>query len=386
MAAATAVAANSSVRNPSLAAEFNPYRWWHARFWHGMTTPVWFDLASRNRYAFEPYRWGMAATVSGVSVINSAFSGAQHLVFGRTIAETKIEHPPVFIIGHWRSGTTYLHQLMVMDKRFAYPNTYDCMAPSHTLLTGSVLPWFLGFLLPSKRPMDNVSVGWGEPQEDEFALCNLGAKSPYSRIAFPNQPQGDDFLDLDDASESDRQAWREVMLWFMQMLTYRDKRTLVLKSPPHTARVAHLASLFPGAKFIHIVRNPYELYSSTRRLWQSLYESQGFQHPQLQDLDEYVFRCFEKMYTAFHKQRSEIPAGNYAEVRFPDLVRNPLLQLERIYHELKLGDFEPAREVISSFAKEQADYKGNTHQVDAALKAEIDRRWGPLVEEWGTLE
>ena len=85
----------------------------------------------------------MAATVSGVSVINSAFSGAQHLVFGRTIAETKIEHPPVFIIGHWRSGTTYLHQLMVMDKRFAYPNTYDCMAPSHTLLTGSVLPWFL---------------------------------------------------------------------------------------------------------------------------------------------------------------------------------------------------------------------------------------------------
>ena len=29
--------------------------------------------------------------------------------------KSKIDQPPVFIIGHWRSGTTMLHELMIQD-------------------------------------------------------------------------------------------------------------------------------------------------------------------------------------------------------------------------------------------------------------------------------
>ena len=41
---------------------------------------------------------------------------------------------PVFVIGHWRAGTTLLHELLVRDPRHTYPNTYDCFGPNHFLL------------------------------------------------------------------------------------------------------------------------------------------------------------------------------------------------------------------------------------------------------------
>ncbi len=36
--------------------------------------------------------------------------------------------------------------------------------------------------------MDNMAAGWNRPQEDEFAVLALGAPTPYSRMAFPNDP------------------------------------------------------------------------------------------------------------------------------------------------------------------------------------------------------
>ena len=46
--------------------------------------------------------------------------------------------------------------------------------------------------------MDHVKTGFDRPQEDEFALCMLGQPSPYTAIAFPNNPPRDHaYLDLE---------------------------------------------------------------------------------------------------------------------------------------------------------------------------------------------
>ena len=71
------------------------------------------------------------------------------------------------------------------------------------------LPRLVWFLVPRRRPMDNVQVGWQAPQEDEFALCSLGVPSPYLRIAFPND--ADDYLrylDLQDVDAATLAAWQ----------------------------------------------------------------------------------------------------------------------------------------------------------------------------------
>jgi hypothetical protein len=55
----------------------------------------------------------------------------------------------------------------------------------------------------------------------------------------------------------------------------------MLKSPTHTARLHILREMFPQAKFIHIVRDPCEVFSSTVRLWRALFETQACQKPDL---------------------------------------------------------------------------------------------------------
>ena len=37
---------------------------------------------------------------------------------------------PIFIIGHWRSGTTFLHYLMGKDSNLAFVSTMETLAPN----------------------------------------------------------------------------------------------------------------------------------------------------------------------------------------------------------------------------------------------------------------
>jgi hypothetical protein len=304
-------------RDPSTHA----YPVWSPRFWHGMLFGDWIKMLARNRFRIHPTRLGLAFSVTCCTCFNSLMHLLQVLLFRRKVAETELEYPPVFIIGHWRSGTTYLHELMVRDRRFAYPNTYECFAPNHFLVTRRITPWIVGILLPKKRPMDNMGTGINNPQEDEFALANMGCPTPYWRMAFPNEPPCYlELLDMEGVSEEVLQRWKRDMVWFVKALTYYKKKTLVLKSPPHTGRIAVLSELFPGAKFIHITRDPESLFVSSRRLWPSLEFAQGLQIPKNENLDEFILTAFERMYHGFEKQRSNIHPNCICDVRYEDLM------------------------------------------------------------------
>lgn len=178
--------------------------------------------------------------------------------------------------------------------------------------------------------------------------------------------------------------WRRKMREFVQMLTLRKKgKRLVMKSPPHTGRIEELAKLFPGAKFIHIVRDPSVIFPSTRRLWVSLDVAQGLQHPHHRDLDEYVLSAFERMYRGFNRQRDAIPASQICELKYEDLVRDPMGQLRRIYQQLELGDFDSVCNQIEAHVTSQKDYKTNRHELEPELRAEIRRRWSNYFERYG---
>ena len=109
--------------------ELNTYPAWSPRFWHGMAVSSWLRLMLPRLHRIHPLRMPMALIVTGCSVVNSVLSLLQKLVYGRAIARTELDQAPIFILGHWRSGTTYLHELLVLDERFAFPTTYECFAP-----------------------------------------------------------------------------------------------------------------------------------------------------------------------------------------------------------------------------------------------------------------
>jgi omega-hydroxy-beta-dihydromenaquinone-9 sulfotransferase len=381
----TAVAPPSAAKPPKPAKlDANPYPWYSPRFWHGMRPGTWWKLCADHGFRIHPIRWPMAFLIGLITPFNSVMGAAQRVWYGRRIEAAELKEPPVFIIGHWRSGTTFLHELMYLDERFVSPTTYQCFAPHHCLLTEGLMNALGSWLMPKQRPMDNMAAGWDRPQEDEFALLTLGAPTPYLRMAFPNDPPPHgEFLDMQGCMADDLRRFERAMVQFVKLLSLSANKRVLLKSPPHTGRVETLARLFPGAKFIHIVRHPFALFPSTMRLWQSLDEVQGLQMPSGAGLDEYVFDCLTRMYRGFEDQRQRLDRASIIDVRYEDLVADPVRKVGEIYDKLQLGDFRMVRDRIADFVDQQKDYKTNKHHMDDALKRRIRERWSGYFERYG---
>ncbi|MGO8688205.1 MAG: sulfotransferase family protein [Thermoguttaceae bacterium] len=357
---------------------------WTPRFWDGMGIWTWWSLVFRNRAAIVPSRIPMAILVTIFSILNSLLGVLQLIFFGRKIARTKIQDDPIFVIGHWRSGTTLLHELLVLDERHTYSDTYACFTPQHFLVSGWFLRPLLKVLLPRRRPMDNMAAGWDRPQEDEFALCNMGGRSPYLTMAFPNRPpQDQEYFDLEGLLPQARERWKRRMVWFLKCITLRHPQRIVLKSPPHTFRIKALLELFPNARFIHIIRNPYVIFPSTIKLWKCLYRDQGLQVFNGKGLEEHVFETFNRMYEVFERQRRLIPPARLCEVRYEDLVADPIGQMRAVYRELELGEFDRVLPAIRQYFADKADYQTNRFQLAPEQCAEIGRRWRSFIERYG---
>lgn len=371
---------------PTAKAEIGGYKDkpWIPRFWSGINATGWVRLLARNRFRIGPTRIVMALIVALLSGFNTLLWAIQQIFFGRKIKATEIKDHPIFIIGHWRSGTTLLHELLVLDPRHSYPDTYACFAPNHFLFSRRFLPPLVGVLMPTRRPMDNMPAGWDHPQEDEFALCNMGLPSPYLTQAFPNEPpQYPEYLDLQDVPPKDLDRWKRGFVWFLKCLTRKDGKRIVLKSPPHTARIRTLVELFPRAKFIHIYRDPYVVFPSTVNLWKRLYEDQGLQVPRYEGLEEHVFETFNRMYAALEQDRDLLGPGQLAEVSYEDLVADTVGQVGRIYEELRLGGFEDVLPALEAFVAGQKEYQKNRYTMAPDLHSQITRRWSRYIEKYG---
>jgi hypothetical protein len=355
--------------------------------WHGMRMGTWWRLLASGRFAVSISRFPMAVIASCLSPLNDIFAGLQWLLHGRGLAKTQLAGPPIFIVGHWRSGTTLMHELMIRDDRFAFPSTYECFAPSHFLSTSWFFRWFCGWMLPEKRPMDDMEIGWDRPQEDEFALMIMGQPSPYRRMAFPNQSAPDlDYLDWRNVDDTRRREWVEALRCFLKVVTYRKPRPLVLKSPTHTGRIAFLAAAFPSAKFIHITRDPRSLVPSTMRLWRALDEAQHLQTPAVSDeaLERYVLECGSRMYNAFHAGRAHLEASALIDIRYEDLVADPVAVLERVYQHLQLHEFERVRPLHEAWvAEKHRQYRINQHRISDEQAQRIFAAWPDYFQRYG---
>jgi hypothetical protein len=357
---------------------------WAPRIWEGCDLFAWLRLLVRNRLAVHWSCWYIAVIVTVVSFFHTVLRLVQQAWYGERIARTPIKEGPIFIIGHWRTGTTFLHELLILDERHTYPTTYECFEPNHFLLTERLISRWLRFLMPSRRPMDNMAAGWDRPQEDEFALCMMGQPSPYLTIAFPNRPpQGTEYLDLEGISPRDLASWKQAFRSFLQCLTFKNPKRLVLKSPPHSCRIRVLLELFPDARFIHIVRDPYVVFPSTVNLWKSLYQTHALQRPTFAGLEEYVFSTFTRLYAKLEEGRKLVDPARFYELRYEDLVSDPVGQMRDLYEHLRLGGFDRVQPHLERYLAGLRGYETNRYEVSPALEAEIGRRWGDVIRRYG---
>jgi len=142
--------------------------------------------------------------------------------------------------------------------------------------------------------------------------------------------------------------------------------------------------MFPDARFVHIVRDPYAVYPSTVNLWKTLYENHGLQKATLAGLDEYVLANFTHLYARIEEGKRIIPAGQFHELRYEDLIAEPVSALRRTYERLGLGDFDTARPHVERYLQEQSDFQPNRYRpLPPAMEAEVTRRWGHVIRQYG---
>jgi hypothetical protein len=288
-------------------------------------------------------------------------------------------HPrPIFILGHWRCGTTFLHHLLALDDRHKAPTAWECFAPHISLLLGHWFPrWFLR-VVPRKRYMDGLPFAWGDPQEDEFALCNLGLPSPYGIIAYPNGRQTiQEFRAEIERADAHASLWRRGFKRFLQQVSYRRPGRLILKSPTHTCRVSHLLEMFPDALFVHIVREPEKVFRSTEKMWRELTAGQSIQRPAESDLSQFVIDTFNYVHARLDRDTPNIPDRHWMVIRYEDLRQNPLEQIQAIYERFELGEFQRVVPKLQAYLDAHSDVRLNSYQ---GLTTEERRR---LSTEWG---
>jgi omega-hydroxy-beta-dihydromenaquinone-9 sulfotransferase len=313
----------------------------------------------------------------------SALTGLQ-----RTAAREQLLHAnlknAVVILGYWRSGTTLLHELLCLDSRRCFPTTHACMNPHHFLLTeAAALARGDGGV---KRPMDEMEVRPGSPQEDEFALLSLGARSPYEALIAPRcLAHALKLADPRDLTPNEEQAWRSVFLDFVRGVSARGAgRPMILKSPTHGFRVSTLRELLPDARFILISRDPATHFESVIRMWRRMFETYSLREiPSDDEVREAVLPDRARFEEKLADGVASLPENRYAKLTYEELIADPAGACERLYDRLDLGDFEPVRESIATEVSRRRDYRATGRQPAGVWRERINAEWGAVFDRYG---
>ena len=357
--------------------------------WFGMRARDLFKLFKRGRYSFTLNCIPDVLALFVWVPWNGVLRRLSEAKYAKRAEELKLDTPPVFILGHWRTGTTLLHDLFAADPKLAYPTTYECFFPHHFLISEGRLDRAFKILLPKRRPQDDVPVGFDRPQEEEFALMMLGLPSPYLTMAWPRfGPADNEYFDFKGVPEQARKAWADGFMWFYRRLVLKHRKRLVLKSPPNTSRLQVLTELFPDARYVYLVRNPINLFSSTVKLWRALYSTQGLHNPPQLDpwLDDYVLDTLALMTEAYERDRHLIPEDRRVELRFEDFIKDPIASMRDIYTRLGIPCFEQAEGKMRAFLADRAEHSVSKYRLPEPLWRKIVDRMGPFIDRYGYRE
>jgi hypothetical protein len=232
--------------------------------------------------------------------------------------------------------------------------------------------------------MDNVDFSSLVPHEDEFALAALSLVSPYIKVIFP--VTGESWhteLDLDKIPEPWKTSWKEAFLVFLKKMQLSEGGKPLLKSPPHTARIKHLLKMFPDAQFVHIVRNPYEVYLSSLNLWNKSFAKARLQEPSDELVQNQILNWYVEMFELYERDKGLIPHGNLTELKFEDLEAEPIVELEKIYTRLDLPNFDCFRRKALEYLHGLKKYQKNVYQLDEKAKTIVREKWRNTFEKYG---
>ena len=322
--------------------------------------------------------------INTISIVGIPFRIRENFLYKQKIERTRVQSPPIFIIGHWRSGTTHLHNLLCQDPQFGYISMLEASFPK-SFMSNSFFKYFMSEFLPETRPMDNMKMGVDETQEDEMALGNIFPYTLYNAWYFPKRMMEFyyRYVRFRNIPKKTIRSWKQGYDYLIRKTTLNmEGKQILLKNPANTARIKFLLTLYPDAKFIHIYRNPYIVYLSTRHFYKKTMEKFMFQNVSSDLIERNFIKIYEDMMKCYFNEKKLIPKENLVEVKFEELEQDPINQLNKIYSTFNLSGFEINKERFSRYLEGLKNYKKNIFQLKDRDLDIVRKYWSFTINKW----
>jgi len=332
--------------------------------------------------------WRFIPRVLYIMTLSSLFFPVrfyENLKFSKKIENTKIPQI-ICIIGHFRSGTTFLHYLLGQDKNLSYVSTRETMTPSMMIACDKLLDKVVQQHLPSKRPMDDLEMETRLPYEEEYAIANLCPYSLYHGWFFPRNIYHyfRKYVLFDGVSNDIKEKWKETYRYIIKKVAYKyGGKPILLKSPVNTGRTRLLMETFPEIKFIHICRNPYHVYLSTWRLYRSIMPIFSLQRIDVEFLDRFIIDFYRELYKRYLDEKKYIDEKDLIEIKYEDFIKEPLKMLREIYGKFGFNWFDKAKPDFEKYLEKHKNYKAHQYKIDDELREKIGREWEFAFKEFG---
>ncbi|MCC8143153.1 MAG: sulfotransferase [Tannerellaceae bacterium] len=304
----------------------------------------------------------------------------------KKIMDQPLEMDPLFILGHWRSGTTFVHNVFACDKHFGYNTTYQTVFPNMMLFGQPFFKKNVSFLMPDKRPTDNMELKVDLPQEEEFALANMMPYTYYNFWIFPQHMLDycERYLLFNQITEEERKVFMDTFLKLIKVSLWNTRGTQFLsKNPPHTGRIKTLLEMFPNAKFIYLKRNPYTVFESTKSFFGNTIKPLRLQNIPDEQMEKNILEVYRRLYYKFEEEKHLIPAGNLVELKFEDFEQDAFGITQDIYGQLRIPGFEEARGEIEKYLGKKKGYKKNQYKYEDRTVRLVEEHWDMALKAWG---
>jgi hypothetical protein len=318
-------------------------------------------------------------------LISTALQWIDSLAFKKKIKKYSFKEPPLFIIGYWRSGTTFLHNLLTRNPGSGYVTTYQAVFPNN-LKSAWLFKTFMRIFMPNSRPGDNLRITVNVPQEDEYALSNSTHRSFYHYFYFPSSYRSlySKYVRFESLRDSEVDDWKlKYRNLVIKALINTKGKQAILKNPVNTGRVLKLLEIFPDAHFVFLIRNPIMVYLSSKKFFSDLFPIVNLEEFSEAEISQTILDIYVKMLHDYLADKKQVPPGRIIEVRYEMLHENPIDEVEKIYKEFDFSNFHDLKPVLRDFMLTQKGHMVDAYSMEREEFEYVRSKLGFAMKHWG---
>ncbi len=317
---------------------------------------------------------------------------------------------PLFILGHQRSGTTFLQRLLAQDGHSRALQLHEMLLPATSLQRSlaqlKAVDEKLGAPLAQRfhqaqehlfGPLDDIhKLRFDQVEEDEFVLWTIYA----SIMCVNDAPSSAELPDLDELRNfHDWSTRRQIAAlgWYRACLLKKlarepgadpaDPPWIVSKNPAFTHKVPELMRVFPDARFVNLVRNPLSTIASRLSMIRAIWRRRvpGFRHMTSRQVETIVADS-KRTYLAGERDLPPLPPDRRLTIRYETLVARPWRVVERIYQRFSLpGPDASLTEALSQLTGRSEHVSRHQYRLEefGLTEARLRSELAPIFERYG---